>query len=466
MISFDAHSSLPLYEQLYRALSAEIRTGARPAGSRLPGKRSMAGQLGVSVNTVDTAYQILAAEGLVESRPRSGFVVLEYDALSQGTLPAAASLPISKPPEPSRQFAFDLTTGGVDTKLFPFRQWGRIQKELLYNQPELLRHGHPLGDESLRIAIAGHLQQYRGVACTADQIVIGAGTEYLLGQLARLFVGKTAAVENPGYRRTSAILQVGGVPSRPVAIDEGGLSLAGLRASGAELCYVTPSHHFPTGVTMPAPRRAQLIRWALEQPGRYILEDDYDSEFRYDIRPLPSLQGMAGPEGPVIYLTTFTQSLAPSIRIACMVLPPPLLAAYRKMYAAYSCPVSRFDQQALCRFITEGHFARHLARMRLTYKARMEALAAALEAAFGRENIRLQGRHTGLHLLLTLPGGPGESAMVARAAEAGVNLRGLGSYYMADAASCPPNTVVVGYSALESERIPALAERLHRAWAE
>lgn len=461
MLALDSTSSLPLYEQLYRALSAEIRTGERPAGSRLPGKRSLAGQLGVSVNTVDTAYQILAAEGLIESHPRSGFVVLEYDALAPQ--PAAVQpQPLPQPAAP--HYAFDLTTGGVDTALFPFRQWGRIQKELLYNQPELLRHGHPLGDESLRAAIAGHLRQYRGVACTADQIVVGAGTEYLLGQLARLFLGKTAAVENPGYRRASAILRVQGVASCPVAIDEGGLSLAGLRASGAELCYVTPSHHFPTGVTMPAPRRAQLIRWALEQPGRYILEDDYDSEFRYDIRPLPSLQGMAGPEGPVVYLTTFTQSLAPSIRIACMVLPPPLLAAYRQMYAAYSCPVSRFDQQALCRFITEGHFARHLARMRLTYKSRMETLASALEAAFGRENIRLQGRHTGLHLLLTLPGGPGEEAMVARAAAAGVNLRGLGSYYMADATACPPNTVVVGYSALDTAQIPDLARRLHEAW--
>ena len=462
MVTFDAHSPLPLYEQLYRFLSDEIRTGERPAGSRLPGKRSMAGQLGISVNTVDTAYQILAAEGLVESRPRSGFVVLEYDA----PVPAPAQQALPKPgaPEPSAHFAFDLTTGGVDTALFPFRQWGRIQKELLYNQPELLRHGHPLGDESLRAAIAGHLRQYRGVACTADQIVVGAGTEYLLGQLAHLFAGKTAAVENPGYRRTSAILQVEGVSGCPVPIDEGGLSLAGLRASGAQLCYVTPSHHFPTGVTMPAPRRAQLIRWAQEQPGRYILEDDYDSEFRYDIRPLPSLQGMAGPEGPVVYLTTFTQSLAPSIRIACMVLPPPLMEAYRALYAAYSCPVSRFDQQALCRFITEGHFARHLARMRLAYKTRMEMLAAALEAAFGRENIRLQGRHTGLHLLLTLPGGPGESAMVQRAAKAGVRLRGLGSYYMAEEASCPPNTVVVGYSGLDTAQIPELVRRLHEAW--
>lgn len=461
MIQLNAGDTLPLYEQLYRALAGQIRSGELTAGSRLPGKRSMAGQLGVSVNTVDTAYQILTAEGLVESRPRSGFVVLEYDALTPNS---ASPRPSPEKQSAPQSYDYDLATGGVDSTLFPFRQWGRIQKELLYNRPELLRLGHPQGDESLRTAIADHLRQYRGVTCTADQIVVGAGTEYLLAQLARLFPGKIAAVENPGYRRTGAVLQVGGVQSVPVRIDEGGLSVQALRESRAEICYVTPSHHFPTGVTMPEPRRAQLIRWALEKQGRYILEDDYDSEFRYDIRPLPSLQGMAGPEGPVVYLTTFTQSLAPSIRIACMVLPLPLLQVYREMYAAYSCPVGRFDQQALCRFITDGHFARHLARMRLTYKNRMETLAAALEAAFGRERIRLQGRHTGLHLLLTLQNGPGERSMVEQAAAAGVRLRGLSSYYMTQEETCPANTVVIGYSALDTAAMGPLADSLYAAW--
>lgn len=451
---------MPLYEQLYDAIAGDIRSGELKAGDRLPGKRSMAARLGVSVNTVDGAYQQLAAEGFIESRPRSGFVVLEYERpLRRAAAPAKQTTPAA-----AEHYDFDLTTGGVDTALFPFRQWGRIQKELLYGQPELLRHGHPQGDENLREAIAGYLRQYRGVECAADQLVVGAGTEYLVGQLARLLQGSRAAVENPGYRRAGAVLHVGGIPCTPVDIDSGGLSLTGLAESGANLCYITPSHHFPTGVTMPAPRRAQLVKWAMAAPDRYIIEDDYDSEFRYDIRPLPSLQGMAGPDGPVIYLTTFTQSLAPSIRIACMVLPRGLLERYRAMYTAYSCPVGRFEQQTLCRFITEGHFARHLARMRLSYKGRMEALAEALESCFGRESITLSGRHTGLHLLLTLPDGPGEEAMVAQAAAAGVKLRGLASYYMARAEQCPGSTVVVGYSTLDTARMPELAERLRSCW--
>lgn len=288
--------------------------------------------------------------------------------------------------------------------------------------------------------------------------------EYLLGLLARLLRGSAAAVENPGYDRPRTILENNGIACRCVDIDSGGLSPAGLEESGADLCYVTPSHHFPTGVTMPAGRRAQLLRWAGEKPGRFILEDDYDAEFRFDVRPLPSLQGMAGGAGRVVYLCTFSKSLAPSIRIACMVLPGELLERYREAFGTYSNTVSRFEQQTLRRFLEGGYFTRHLARMRSAYKGRMETLAAALEEEFGRENIRLAGRHTGLHLLLTLPGGPGEKEMAASALREGVRVRGLSEYYMERRERCPENCVILGYAGLRDEDIPELAGALKRAW--
>ncbi len=455
----------PLYQQVYDHLAEQIRSGLLAAGDRLPGKRSLSEALGVSVNTVDTAYQMLAAEGYLESRPRSGFFVQQYTDLVPGlpTAPAAAPPP-EEPPAPSR---FDLSVAGVDTTLFPFRTWGRIQKELLYSSPELLSHGHRQGDLELRRAIADYLRAWRGVQCTAQQIVVGAGMEYLLGLLARLLGGSgqaVAAVENPGYRRSCVIFQNNGVPCRMVDIDSGGMDLQALAVSGADIAYVTPSHQFPTGVTMPAGRRAELLRWATEKPGRCIIEDDYDSEFRFDIRPLPSLQGMAGPGGPVVYLTTFSKSLAPSIRIACMVLPLPLLERYQAMYELYSNTVSRFDQQTLRHFIQEGHFTRHLARMRKVYRGRMEILAAALENAFGPGRVVLQGRHTGLHLLLTLNDGPGEAVMVQRAQAQGVQVAGLSSYFMARRDSCPPNTVVVGYASLPPQDMDALAQALKTAW--
>ncbi|HIZ41202.1 MAG TPA: PLP-dependent aminotransferase family protein [Candidatus Gemmiger excrementigallinarum] len=462
MIELKNDEKAPLYEQLYTALADEIRSGQRAPGTALPGRRTMAAQLGVSINTVDAAYQMLAAEGLAEARPRSGFYVQKtYGMLHSRTArpddtPAAAQAPV---PEGAR---FDLSTGSVDTALFPARSWGRIQRELLYQRPELLQRGEMQGDDALRIQIARYLSAYRGVDCTPEQIVVGAGSEYLLGCLAHLFAGGTAAVENPGYSRTRAVLQNNALSCTLVDIDQDGLSAEALEKSGANLCYLTPSHHFPTGVTMPAPRRAQILAWAAARPGRYILEDDYDSEFRFDTRPLPSLQGMAGPDGPVVYLTTFSKSLAPGIRIACMVLPRRLLAQYQRDFAVYANTVGRFEQQTLAAFMAGGYFTRHLARMRLVYKRRMEAFATALRREL--PGVTLGSVHSGLHFLLTLPGAGGEAAMVEAAAREGVRLRGLREYYLARPELCPPDTVVAGYSALKEEDIPAVAAALARAW--
>ena len=456
MIELQPNEKTPLYEQLYAALADEIRTGQRAPGTPLPGRRTMAAQQGVSVNTVDTAYQMLAAEGLAEPRPRSGFYVQKtYGMLhSRARRTAPPAPPSAAEPAP----LYDLSTGSVDTA----RSWGRIQKELLYQRPELLQRGETQGDAPLRAQIAAYLSSYRGVECTPEQIVVGAGIEYLLGCLAHLFAGGMAAIENPGYSRTRTVLQNSGIPCTLVDIDREGLPADALEESGANLCYLTPSHHFPTGVTMPAPRRAQLLAWAAAKPGRYILEDDYDSEFRFDTRPLPSLQGMAGPDGPVVYLTTFSKSLAPGIRIACMVLPQSLLGRYRRDFATYANTVSRFEQQTLCEFMAGGYFTRHLARMRLAYKRRMEAFAAALRTAL--PGVELDGVHSGLHFLLTLPGAGGEKAMVAAAAEQGVRLRGLSEYYLARPELCQADTVVAGYSALREEDVEAVAAALARAW--
>lgn len=465
-LCLDPAAGRPLYQQLYDSLTEQMRTGRLGAGDRLPGKRSLARQLAVAVNTVDTAYQMLVAEGYLEARPKSGFFVLEYTDVLPRTPQAPEDVPGSPAETPGPPPRFDLSTGAVDTALFPFRTWGRIQKELLYARPELLSHGHRQGEPELRRELAVYLRSYRGVACSPEQIVVGAGVEYLLGLLAQLLRedGLTAAVENPGYDRPRTILTNGGISCRCVDIDSGGISLAGLEGSGADMCYVTPSHHFPTGVTMPAGRRAQLLRWAAAEEKRFILEDDYDAEFRFDMRPVPSLQGMAGPDGPVVYLCTFSKSLAPSIRIACMVLPGVLLERYRAAFGSYANTVSRFEQQTLCRFLREGYFTRHLARIRLAYKARMEALVRALEEKFGEEAIILRGRHTGLHLLLTLPVGPGEEVMEERALEQGVRLRGLSRYYMERREECPPNTVVLGYAGVQDGEIGELVEALYRGW--
>ena len=459
--ALDAASGVPLYEQLYRSLAAEMRTGAVPAGTRMPGKRRLAAELSVSVNTVDAAYQMLAAEGYLEARERSGFYVQEYLALPESA--ASAAPPKAEAVPKQRPIRYDLSTRGVDPGLFPFRTWARLQKELLYSSPELLTHGDAQGDLALRQALAGYLEEYRGVRCGAHQIVVGAGLEYLLGLLAPLLPGP-AAVENPGYPRAKQVLENNGVACCCLPVDEDGLSIRALSDSGAAVCYVTPSHQFPTGVTMPAGRRAELLHWAARCPGRrYIIEDDYDSEFRFDTRPLPSLQGMAGADGPVVYLSTCSRSLAPSIRIAYMVLPEQLLPAWHAKYRLYSSTVSRFEQQTLARFITGGYFTRHLARERVAYKARRDALTAALQEAFAPEELHLTGLHTGLHLLAELRDPPPDDALRAAAEAEGVRLSLLSDYDLTGGGAAPAGTLVLGYGSLADESCPSVGETLKRA---
>ena len=458
--ALDAASGVPLYEQLYRSLAAEMRTGAVPAGTRMPSKRRLAAELSVSVNTVDAAYQMLAAEGYLEARERSGFYVQEYLALPESVAPAAP--PKAEAVPERRPIRYDLSTRGVDPGLFPFRTWARLQKELLYSSPELLTHGDAQGDLALRQALASYLEAYRGVRCGAHQIVVGAGLEYLLGLLAPLLPGP-AAVENPGYPRAKQVLENNGVACCCLPVDEDGLSIRALSDSGAAVCYVTPSHQFPTGVTMPAGRRAELLHWAARCPGRrYIIEDDYDSEFRFDTRPLPSLQGMAGADGPVVYLSTCSRSLAPSIRIAYMVLPEQLLPAWHAKYRLYSGTVSRFEQQTLARFITGGYFTRHLARERVAYKARRDALTAALREAFAPEELHLTGLHTGLHLLAELRDPPPDDALRAAAEVEGVRLSLLSDYDLTGGGAAPAGTLVLGYGSLADESCPSVGETLKR----
>lgn len=451
--------STPLYRQLYGYIVQEITAGALAAGERLPSKRRLAADLQVSVSTVDTAYQMLAAEGYVQARAKSGFTVCRIERLETPERPVPTLLAEA----PAARWRYDFATGSVDTALFPFKTWARLQRETITAHSELLNHGPRQGDLALRTAIARHLHAYRGVVCAPEQVVVGAGIEYLVGLLARLFSGSVFAVENPGYARTACILRNNGVRAVFVPVDENGMQVDALAQSGAQLAYVTPSHQFPTGATMPVARRTALLRWAREANGRYVIEDDYDSEFRYDTRPIPSLQGLDG-AGRVIYVSTFSKSVAPSMRIGYMVLPVPLLQRYRKEYSLYSSTVSRFEQQILCRFMEEGHFARHLNRLRGAYRARRDALLQALYEAFGRGGVTVRGSHTGLHLLVSLPGGKTEAQLVQAAAACGVHVNGLSSYYMERPEACPPATVVLGFSDLDEAGLRAAVSLLKTAW--
>lgn len=450
----------PLYLQLYQFLAEEIKKGNLSCGERLPSKKSLTAHLKISQSTVETAYEMLATEGYVRSVPRSGFYICELEQLETAAQPAlpAEENPGEEPPAPPCRF--DFRTNAVDTSVFPYATWAKLSKETIYQNPELLNPGHRQGDLCLREALAKYLHEFRGVNCQPGQIVIGAGIEYLIGLIAQLLNGSVFALENPGYRRLYRILKNNGRDTRLLPLDGSGMIPGELEDSGADAAYITPSHQFPTGVTMPIGRRMQLLAWARRREGRYLIEDDFDSEFRFQGRPIPSLQG-TDRGGRVIYLSTFSKSVAPSIRIAYMVLPPTLLERYRRDFGGYSSTVSRFEQHTLAKFISAGYFSRHVGRTRLIYRQRRDVLTDALEHT--GVPMEIIGETAGLHLLLRVKNGMGERELVERAGEAGVRVYGMSQYYL-DGSAPDSSTVVAGYAGLRDGEIREAAELLKKAW--
>lgn len=446
----DFHSGTPLYDQLYRYIIAQIRSGALGAGEKLPSKRALAEHLGVSLTTVERSYGLLTAEGYLEPRPRSGYRVTPELTLLPTEPPPPAAPPRRAEPRLDQRFS----TSAVDTSVFPYATWARLTKEAVYENPDLLQRGEGQGDWALRGALAGFLHQYRGVRCTPEQVVIGAGLEALMWVLLQLFPTETFALEDPGHTALRRLLDNLGRSYAPVEVDRQGMSVKALEVSGAELAYVTPSHQFPTGVTTPAARRSELLRWAYARPGRYLIEDDYDVEFRYTSRPIPAIQGQ-DEGGRVIYAGTFSRTLAPSIRVAYLILPPALAERYQAKFGHAAATVSRFEQETLRRFLASGAYSRHLRRVGGLYRARRDALVSALES-WGE----VRGADAGLHLLFTLPGRE-ERELVERAAAAGFRIRGLSEYCLRTTPR--PGTLVLGFAGLPAEQAQAAVEALRQA---
>lgn len=460
-IKLDTANKTPLYEQLYRHIVAEIRDGKIAAGERLPSKKALAAHLKVSQTTVETAYGMLVAEGYVVSRPRSGFYACKVERLS----PPIAPLRIAPPAlaaDPTYRYSFG--TSGVDTKSFPYATWAKLTRETVYQHPDLLQIGSNQGDEALREVLAKYLHEYRAVRCDARQIVVGAGVEYLLDMLCQLLDPDCQiAVENPCYPKAHTIFANNSKVVLPIGVDRGGMRVDTLVGTEAACAYVTPSHQFPTGAVIPAGRRTQLLNWAAQVPDRYIIEDDYDSEFRYSGKPIPSLQGL-DQHGRVVYLSTFSRSIAPSIRIAYMVLPPALLERYRQRFGRYRCTVSRFEQHVLARFIEGGHLARHLNRMRTLYRRRKDSLLHSLGLHFPASSYTVSGTQTGLHLMLQIHTGQPGAALLAAAVRAGVRITTLSDYLIAPEPRLPSASFVLGYCGMEPDEIDAAIRLLAQAW--
>lgn len=461
MITLPEDSALPLYQQLYQQLKQEIQTQNLAVGQRLPSKRKLAEQLGVSVNTVDSAYTQLEAEGFLLASPRRGFFVQET-----GLLPQNAAPPVPKPQKAPAlpQYRVDFSPAGMAREQFPFGVWRRLMK-LCFNEydPHLLLRTEPQGDPGLRQAVAEYLYRARGVTCTPEQVVIGAGTDNLLFMLSYIFPEKTLlAVENPLYNQAHRLFSRMGHPIRAVPVTPGGIDVSRLPTETDAVVYTTPSHQYPLGYAMPIGQRTALLRWCENQPGRYIIEDDYDSEFRYLSRPIPSLQSIDS-LGRVIYLGTFSRSIAPALRISYMVLPEGLLSLYQKQYQGYASTVSGFEQAVLREFMHSGRFETHVNRMRSYYRARRQTLIDALSPLEAR--MEILGAPAGHHLTLRFGAGPREAQLASSAARAGVRVYPVSPYFLEQ--SVPPeyrSTVLLGFGGLTDDQIRLGAALLLQAW--
>lgn len=441
---------VPLYEALYRCIRGDILSGRLAAGEKLPSKRALARHLEVSKITVEAAYDQLVAEGFLTSREKVGYFV-------EAVRPAREVTPAPLPaPMPQTQWLADLTGGG--TGRFPFSVWSKLQREVMLDYGEALLRPLPnKGVGELRQAIAGHLAAFRGMTVDPENILIGAGTDFLYNLLIQLLGReKVFAVEEPGYDKIRKVYAAGGVRCIGAPMDELGV-IPGMLGD-AQVLHISPSHHFPTGLVTPVSRRKALLAWARDGE-KWIIEDDYDSEFRFDTHPKPAMQSL-DPER-VIYMNSFTKSLAPSIRISYMVLPAALMARFQEQLGFYSCTVASFEQYTLARFLSRGYFEKHINRMGKFYKTRRNALVALVESWEGPPKLTILEQEAGLHFLLKVDTDLPDETLVAHLAAQGIRARALSSYYH----TTPPtqHCLVVNYSNLPEENAARAMEKLKAA---
>ena len=454
---------IPLYTQLYRRLKDNILSGIYPANSRLPSVRALAGELSVSRNTVESSYLELYAEGYVYSKPRSGYFVsaLAQDAvlLSQAREPRVA---VADPLLPAA-CGFDFHPARLDPGSFPVPLWRRcFLDSLRQSSCELPQYGEPQGEWDLRCHIQSYLERSRGVVCEPEQIVVCSGLQQSLDIIAHLQREQcpVVAVENPGYHLPRSVFGNHGFAIMPIAVNGAGIDLDALAASGSTIAYVTPSHQFPLGCVMPVANRLKLIEWA-ESGARLILEDDYDSELRYQGKPIPSLQGLH-PAGNIVYLGTFSKVLSPALRVSYLILPHSLLPGYRRHFQDYFCSVSQLEQRTLAEFMKQGHWDRHVRRMRTLYRKKHDALLRAVDRHFGSKAVII-GQGAGLHVVLQLTGQQfGEAELIDRARRAGVGLFPFSVTCANDQPDC--SKFLLGFGGLSTSEIERGVERLFQSW--
>ena len=462
MLSYDIieHSGVPLYEQLYQRIRHDIAHGIIAPGEKLPSKRALAKHLGISVITVEGAYNQLVAEGYMVARQRSGYFACDLAPAAKSGSPlmprraetpdrkigetrkgsdadsgsasarqqAPGSAPVrqqaSDAATPPKPVLADLTRSSAATELFPYAAWAKVMRETLSSETAetLAQAASAGGSLRLRQAISRHLRSTRGMDVQPRQIVIGAGSQTLY-QLIIQLLGRQRryAVEDPGYPLLLHMYRGNGVDIRPIPLDEQGIDVEALSASGASIAHVMPSHQFPTGIITSAARRRQLLNWAREDDarapgGRFIIEDDYDSEFRMAGRPVPTLFSIDAARR-VLYVNSFAKTLGDAFRLAYLVLPEHLMEPFEKNLGFYSNTVSPIDQLTLARFIEGGRYERHVNKLRTRARQAQNELVAALRECEIGDRLSFQGLDGGLHFLMQVKDERNEDQLAAAAGE-------------------------------------------------
>ncbi len=466
--------NVPLHQQLYDGLRQAIVAGQLAKGMRLPATRLLARELGLSRMTVVRAYEQLLAEGYVEGQVGAGTFVAEdltevvpEHARPKPTGGSAGRRELSRRGRMLAQTAVAWTRTGPELRafrfgvpavdLFPFPVWRRLFNARLRRlPPELLTYADPAGYRPLREAITEHLKHARGVVCTPEQVVVVAGSQQGLDLAARVLVdpGQRVVIEDPGYIAARGALQAAGAEIVSVRVDAEGLdvAMAARRARDARLIFVSPSHQFPLGVTMSLTRRLQLLDWA-RRSGAWVLEDDYDSDFRYTGRPLTALQGL-DTDRRVVYLGTFSKSLFPSLRLGYLVVPPDVVEAFSSARALVDRQPPLLEQLVLCDFIREGHFAHHIRRMRKVYAERQAVLIDQARAILG-DQLAIAPAAAGLHLIGWLPLGLDDRTIAETAFQRGVDVTPLSAYYALARNTPDRGGLVLGYGPFTRSAIRA-----------
>lgn len=461
MLTYDLNKSgkLPKYDYLYQCIRDDIISGKIKSNEQLPSKRALANHLSIGLITVANAYEQLITEGYIVAKERVGYFVQE---LPEDFIKKNQEKNEVTKEEPEHEYFADFMANRISLKLFPISIWNQMLRQALYDNSDTLFKTIPYnGIYELREAIADYLHKNRGMTVSPSQVIIGAGTEYLYSRLIQLFGRKsTFGFEESSFDKLSTICTAYGNPYNFIPIDESGLIVDELKKSATDIVHVSPSNHFPTGIVMPIKRRLELMEWAYESDNRYIIEDDYDSEFRYKGKPIPALQGFDKNER-VIYIGTFSKSIAPSIRISYMALPKKLMRYYQSRYP-FAVTISKVDQKIVELFLRNGHYERHLNRMRRLYKSKHDWILRWVKEEMS-EICSCFGEHAGIHLLLRFHNGISEDEAVERAKSAGIRVYGLSEFFVQEKKETEA-VVLIGYATLTEEEIKEALQILSRIW--